>query len=98
MTTTTINIDAAERARRSELVLEARAAARAGIHPDERSRQREELADRWASWLHSRMETLHCNDPSVLLPDICARLEQLSEDRVRAALVELKQSLRETLK
>jgi len=98
MTTITPILDEAERARRAELVHEARAACRQGISPQERTLQREAKADTWAEWLRRKMDLSGCADPTALLPDALARLEQLNEDRVIAAVRELKASLQEALK
>jgi len=96
----TINpiLDEAERARRGELLREQRAAARAGISPDERTQQREQKADEWAQWLRRKMDSAGCTDPVVLLPDILARLQQLAEDHTLAAIRDLRAIMREALK
>jgi len=91
-------LDEAERRRRAEFMCEARAAARQGISPNERTQQREEKADQWAAWFRQRMDTSRCPDPNAFLPDAFARLQQLAEDHTLAAVRELKASLTEALK
>jgi hypothetical protein len=97
MTISTI-IDEAERARRTELAREVRAAFYMGISSEERTQRREALADEWARWFRQRMDSGGCVDPVVLLPDAFARLQQLAEDRAIAAVHDMKTLLREALK
>ena len=64
---------------------------------EQRTKRREDKADAWAKWLHERMDSTGCSDPVELLPDILARVEQLAEDRVAGAVVEIKTTLRKAL-
>jgi hypothetical protein len=87
-----------ERASRAEFIREARAACLQGVSPTERARKREETADAWAQWLHQRMDASNCADPIALLPDILAKMEQTIDDRVTAAIAEIKAKLTGALK
>jgi hypothetical protein len=86
-----------ERVRRRELVRDMRAANQRGISVEERTKQREESAAEWTAWLHRRMDESGCTDPVELLPEILARLEQTIDDKVGAAVAEMKQTLRKAL-
>jgi len=44
------------------------------------------------------MDSTNCSDPVELLPDALAKLEQLIDDRVTAAINEVKTALRGALK
>jgi hypothetical protein len=83
-------ISEAERARRAEFARDARAAAQKGETLEQRIKKREEKADAWAQWFRRTMDNKRCTDPVELLPDACARLEQIVDDRVAAAVAELK--------
>jgi hypothetical protein len=87
-----------ERARRKEWVRESRAALQQSQTVEQRAGRREEKADDWAAWIHQRMDSSNCTDPVELLPDILARMEQTVEDRVAAAIAEIKAALRGALK
>jgi hypothetical protein len=63
-----------------------------------RAQQREELAGQWAAWLRQRMDAAGCDDPTEILPDALARLEQIVDDRVAVAINEIKATLRGALK
>ena len=88
----------AERARRTEYVRETKAALTQHQTIEERTKHRELSADRWAQWLHARMDSNGCADPVQVLPDALAQLEQIIDDRVAAALAEHKAALRKVLK
>ena len=90
-------IDEAERARRAEFMRESRAACLHGISSEQRTQQREAKADGWTEWFQQKMDSVGCSDPVALLPDAFARLEQLNEDRIVAALRDLKATLRKVL-
>ena len=83
-----------ERARRKEFVRESKAALQQGQTVEQRTQRREDKADEWAAWIHQRMDSSNCSDPVALLPDILAKMEQAVEDRVAAAIAEIKTTLR----
>jgi hypothetical protein len=87
----------AEKTRRRELVRDMRAANQRGISVEERTKQREDAATEWATWLHRKMDESGCTDPTELLPYILAKLEQATDDKVAAAVAEIKQTLRKAL-
>jgi hypothetical protein len=95
--TTTPILDDAERARRADFIRESRAAVYQGVSFQQRNQNREAKADSWAAWLRDKMASTGCRDPAELLPDICARLEQLSQDYAIAAVREIKAKLKEAL-
>jgi hypothetical protein len=88
----------AERNRRAEFVREARAACCQGTTPEARTQKREDKADEWARWLHQKMDNHGCLDPVELLPDILAKVDQTIDDRVAAAIAEVKATLSGALK
>jgi hypothetical protein len=90
-------IDEAERARRAEYVRETKAALDKGETFEQRSLRREKMADEWARWFRKKMDAGSVADPVVVLPDACARLEQLAEDRIAAAVRDLKATLRKAI-
>src|SRR5262249_39556843 len=94
MTTTT---DEAERARRAEIVRDMKGAAAQRETFEVHAKKREEKADDWARWFRQKMDEGGIADPTVLLPDAFARLEQLVEDRIAAAIRDLKGSLKKAL-
>jgi len=95
---TVINLQSeSERSRRREFVRDSKAAVQQGRTLEARTAAREAMADAWAKWLHERMDSTGCSDPVELLPDILARVEQLAEDRVAGAVVEIKTTLRKAL-
>src|SRR5262245_19971980 len=83
-------INEAERARRAEFARDARAAAQEGETLEQRIKKREENAEAWAHWFRQKIDSNGCADPVELLPDAWARLEQIVDDRVAAAVAELK--------
>jgi hypothetical protein len=72
---TTSPIDETERHRRAELVRDSKGALAQGVSYETRNTQREEMADSWSRWLHSRMDARGLVDPLPLLPDVLAELE-----------------------
>jgi hypothetical protein len=96
MSTTTQQSES-ERVRRRELVRDMRAANQRGISVEERTKQREDAAAEWATWLHRRMDESGCTDPTELLPEIIAKLEQTIDDKVGAAVAGIKQTLRKAM-
>jgi hypothetical protein len=85
-------ISEAERNRRAEIILDSRAALQQGESLEQRTKKREEKSDAWAHWFRRKMDN-GCANPVELLPDACARLEQIVDDRVAAAVAELKAAL-----
>jgi hypothetical protein len=98
MTATTIEQDVAERARRAALMADARGALAQGITVQERQARCESKADAWLTWFQREMAMRNCSDPDELLPDACARLEAIIEDRVAMAIRDMKAELRKALK
>jgi hypothetical protein len=96
--TTTSRIDEAERARRTEMARDLRAACAQGETLEVRAKKREEKADEWARWFKQNMAAAGCTDPGQILPDALARLEQVTNDRIVAAVHELKSAMRGALK
>jgi len=95
----TPSLSPAERIRRFEYMRDSKAVAQArGQTIETRAKQREEFADRWAAWLRQRMDAADCDNPAEVLPDAMARLEQIIDDRVTAALNELKSAMKGALK
>jgi hypothetical protein len=94
----TISITEHERVRRVEFVRDSRAVALGHETVEQRERNRETKSDQWTSWLHARMYSTGTTDPAAVLPDALARLEQISEDRVAAAVRDLKTALMGALK
>jgi hypothetical protein len=90
--------DAAERARRTEFVRETKAAIQNGETLEQRTRKYEDAAVEWSHWVREKMKRAGAEDPVELLPDILARIDQTIDDRVAAALRELKASLTGALK
>jgi hypothetical protein len=91
-------IDLTERVRRREMVRDTRAVVEQGDTFEQRTKHREDKANHWTDWFHAKMEAAREDDPVQLLPDAFARLEQMAEDRIAAAIKELKATLREVLK
>ena len=96
--TTTSPIDEAEHARRTEFVRDVRSANAQGETLEARAKKREEKADEWARWFRKNMEAAGCSDPGQILPDALARLEQITNDQIVAAVHELKTAMRGALK
>jgi hypothetical protein len=98
MSITTTNLTTVELIRRSEYVRDSRAALARGETLEVRSKRREGYANEWAAWFRQRMDRVGCDDPTELLPDALARLQQLADDRVVEAINEVKATLRGALK
>jgi hypothetical protein len=96
--TTTSPIDPAERARRAEMIRDWKGAVAHRETFEVHAKKREDKADSWAGWFRRKMDEGGITDPVVLLPDAFARLEQLAEDRIAAAMNEFKTVLRGALK
>jgi len=92
------NISEQERFRRGEYARDSRAALAQNETLEQRLAKRETKADVWAQWLRQKMDSTNCSDPVELLPDALAKLEQLIDDRVTAAINEVKTALRGALK
>jgi hypothetical protein len=97
MTTATTTNDDAERARRTEIIRDTKAALAHGETFEGRAKRREEKADDWSRWFRHRMDAGDIADPVQLLPDAFARLELLAEDRVVAAMKGLKAEFRKAV-
>jgi hypothetical protein len=91
-------LSTSERIRRSELRRDNLGALARGVSLEQRSKQREEFANEWSAWLRQRMDACNCDDPTAILPDALARLQQLAEDSALAAIKELKKTLMGALK
>ena len=89
-------LNEAERNRRAELIRDSRAALRRGESVEERAQKRDAMAVAWAAWFHQRMDS-DGGDPRRFLPDALGRLEQMIDDRVAAAVSEIKTTLRKAL-
>jgi hypothetical protein len=87
-----------ERIRRVEYVRDSHAVARGHVTVGQRESERETKADVWANWLHAKMHESGSTNPAAVLPDALARLEQISEDQIAAAVRELKIALMGALK
>jgi hypothetical protein len=98
MTTPQGALDAAERARRIEFIRDAKVAFLNDETIQQRTRKFEGKASDWALWLRRRMDDTGCATPAEILPDVCARLEQIAEDRANAAVREIKRALKDALK
>jgi hypothetical protein len=94
---TTSPMDEAERHRRAELVRDMKGAVAQHQTFEAHAQQREAKADEWARWFRQKMDAGGLADPVQLLPDACAQLEQLAEDRIAAALRELKTAIKGVL-
>jgi hypothetical protein len=84
----------AEKSKRREFVRDLRGANRQRISVEKRIKQREDAAAEWAQWWRQKMESSGCDDPVQLLPDAFAKIEQAMDDRVAAAIAELRASLK----
>jgi hypothetical protein len=86
-----------DRSSRIERTREASAAALAGETGAQRTKKIEARADVWAKWIRQKMDDKGCADPTELLPEILARMDQTVDDRVAAAIQEFKRALRKAL-
>jgi|SRR5215831_4765101 len=91
------NISEQERFRRGEYARDSRAALAQNETLEQRLAKCETKADIWAQWFRQKMDASGC-DPVELLPDAFAKLEQTIDDRVTAAINEIKATLRGALK
>jgi hypothetical protein len=87
-----------ERIKRSELRRNDLGALASGVSLEQRTKQREDYANEWAGWLRMRMDSAEVDDPTALLPDALARLQEIADDRAIAAVNKLKKALMEVLK
>jgi hypothetical protein len=74
-----------ENVRRAELVADTRSALAVGVSLDEYLLLREKSVSDWCQWLHGEMDRTRAADPTEILPQICARLEQRCAAAARAA-------------
>jgi len=91
-------LSTAERIKRSELRRNDLGALASGMSLEQRTKQREEFANEWAAWLRMRMDSADVDDPTSLLPDALARLQEIANDCAVAAIKELKKALMGALK
>jgi hypothetical protein len=87
-----------ERIRRSELRRDDLGALAQNMSLEQRTKQREDFANEWAGWLRSKMDSADCDEPSALLPDAFARLQQIIDDRIATAFKQFKTELKGVLK
>jgi hypothetical protein len=78
-------LTAAERIKRQQLNQDTRMALAAGLSLDEFLKEREALSSGWASFIYQEMSKLRADDPTEVLPSICARLEQRAAQTAREA-------------
>jgi hypothetical protein len=74
-----------------------RAALRNNETFEQRGAKYEKKADDWAAWFRDRMEATGSDQPSDLLPEAFARLEQLNVDNINTAIAQLKGNFRRAL-
>jgi hypothetical protein len=86
-----------ERFRRTEYARDSKAALAQGELLEQRIAKREAKADIWVQWFRQKMDSNGNVDPVELLPDALAKLEQTIDDRVAAAVNEIKATLRKAL-
>jgi hypothetical protein len=91
-------LSTSERIRRSELRRDNLGALARGVSLERRTEERERYASEWAAWLRSKMDACDCDDPTAVLPDALARVQQLAEDSALAAIKDLKKALMGALK
>jgi hypothetical protein len=97
MPATTNSAERAAQLRRAESLRDLRGASARGESLEQRSARGEQLADQWTAWFHREMKIRGCSDPTQLLPDLAARIEQVIDDRVAMAVKQLKATLRKAL-
>jgi hypothetical protein len=85
-------------AERREYVKDSYGAVLQGETFEQRSQRREAEADEWSGWFRRRMDADGIADPVALLPDAFARLEFMMQDKINAAVKDLKEALQEALK
>jgi hypothetical protein len=93
----TTHLSEAEKSKRREFVRDLRAANQQRTTVEDRAKSRETSATEWAAWLHRKMDESGCTDPTELLPYILAKVEQTIDDRVAAAIADIKQTFRKAL-
>ena len=91
------NISEHERFRRGEHARDSRAALAQNETLDKRLTKRDAKSDAWAQWFRHKMTSTRSVDPVQLLPDALAQLELMIDDRVAAAVKDLKAQLRKGL-
>ena len=89
--------NAAARELRNERAHELKAAGFNGESVERRLRRREASASEWLKWFHDLMDRRGARDPTELLPEFAAKLEQSFEDRIAEALREFKSALKKAL-
>lgn len=83
-----------ERVRRSEYMLDTKAALQIGVSHDEYVAQRDQNVEKWCQWLHAEMDRTRACDPTEILPQIAVRIEQHAVAEARKAA---KAAARETV-
>jgi hypothetical protein len=88
-----------ERTRRSRSrhVKDIKAAVKAGMSLELRTAKIEHKTADWAEWFRDRMNATASDNPSDLLPEAFARLEQLNVDAINGAITELTGKLKRAL-
>jgi hypothetical protein len=87
----------AERARRTDYIRQSRALLRDNETVAARTARFEKQADSWSAWFRDRLDATGSDNPSDLLPEAFARLEQLNVDAINSAIAELKGTLKRAL-
>ena len=82
---------------RADFTADLRGAVAQGISFEERRERYETKANAWLKWWTREMKVRNCDDPNELLPDACARLDAIIEDRVAMAIRDLRAELRKAL-
>jgi hypothetical protein len=79
---------------RSRYVKNIKAALKAGMSLGLHTAKIEQKADDWQDWFRDRMTATGSDNPSDLLPEAFARLEQLNVDAINSAIAQLKGALK----
>src|SRR5690242_17947633 len=87
-------LSTAGRVRRAEYRRDNLGALAQNVSLAQRAKQRDEFISQWCAWIRQRMDAAECDDPTELLPDICARLEKICEDRIATAFKQFKTELK----
>jgi hypothetical protein len=75
----------AERVRRRELTRDSRTAIHLGLSLDQYRQQREAMISDWCEFLHAEMDRTHAIDPTEVIPQALARLEERAIAEARRA-------------
>ena len=74
-----------EQTRRRELRYDTKAAIGLGLTYDEYIVKRDQTVDRWIKLFYAEMERLHTDDPTEVLPNLMAKLEERAIAEARRA-------------